>query len=454
MAPHRRCLLQQLPADVLLHVLSFLPPADKLAVRACCHHFRRLADSRHLWRGHTARLRFGRGRRRYDAHFWAGLARRGVCSAVVQVQDQGATKTHWKQLAAALPSLSALAVDGGIRDCEDHLDRFPNLSCLVLRGSPPRGRGRAPKDPIGALRVADPERVTRIGLCDVSFRAHADLPAFLARFANLTCFSYHPSGPDPRGRVVEGDAFGLVVAGLPKLRHLSWAVRPFFKYASVAGPRADPGETVNRTLTSLELLVYNDFGLAYDAMRPLTRLRSLAVVYMDAAAHTHQGGRLNTWLDHAPHLSTLMVHGGPAPRDYARSIPPTVRSLTVRTGRLTAADLAAVGAQVPGLVHLEVDAWPPAAGPVAARFFPALQSVHLRIWQVPEEDQDFLDLGRFQSLRRVEVEVADAEEPPRLSELRGRLQTLTGDRVRVLAAPRPRRDPMACHHQQVHQSQD
>ncbi|KAK0140840.1 hypothetical protein N1851_022163 [Merluccius polli] len=449
MAPHRRLLLQQLPADVLLHVLSFLPPADKLAVRACCRHFRQLADSRRLWRGHTARLRFGRGRRRYDAHFWAGLARRGVRSAVVQVQDQvqGATETHWKQLAAALPSLSALAVDGGIRDCEDHLDRFPNLSCLALRGSPPRGR--APKDLMGALRVADPERVTRIGLCDVSFRAHADLPAFLARFANLTWFSYHPSGPDPR------DAFGRVVAGLPKLRHLSWAVRPFSKYASGPGPGGGgtgSGETVNRTLTSLELVVYDDSGLAHDATRPLTRLRSLAVVYMDA--HVHQGGRLNTWLDHAPHLSTLVVHGGPAPRDYARSIPPTVRGLTVRAGRLTAADLAAVGAQVPGLVHLEVDPWPPAAGPVAARFFPALQSVHLRLWQIPEEDLDFLDLGRFQSLRRVEVEVADAEEPPRLSELRRRLQTLTGDRVRVLAAPRPRRDPMACCHQQVHQSQD
>lgn len=419
--------LQQLPADVLLHVFRFLPAADKLNVRACCTYFNQLATHHSLWKHHTACFAFKNGR--YNPKFWTSLERRRIRSAVVQ---GGAKEKHWRQLALTLPSLSSLVVDTGIQECAEHLDRFPKLRCLALRGL----RHNTP-DTVKELRVANPKQMTRVSLCDVDFPSHTSLLDFISQFTNLTSLEYHSAG-DKRNQV---ETFHCIVDGLRKLKHFSWAMNPYSKYLNVPGKCW--GETAechsNQTLTSLELVVYDDSSLSNDAMRSLTRLQSLTVLYMDS----HEGCRLKTWLAHIHHLSTLVVDGGPPPRQYARSIPSTVTSLTMCVSRLTSADLAAVASQVPGLLHLQLDPWPAGCHTgLMLKLFPVLQSIKLRIWQVGEKN--FLDFYRFQSMKRIEV--MDAADSPRISELSCQLQTRTHDRIRVVMSTR-RRGLMACYHQ-------
>ncbi|KAG7259610.1 hypothetical protein CRUP_002587 [Coryphaenoides rupestris] len=443
-------LLQQLPADVLLHVFSYLPAADKLRVRACCKCFERLASHRSLWRHHTARFSFKNGR--YDPRFWASVARRGIRSAVVR----GAKENHWRQLAVALPSLAALVVDTGVQSkCLDHLDKFPKLTRLSVRGAAEYHKKATPGDvTITGLRVADPRQMTHVGLCEVGFASPQHFAAFLSQFTNLTSLACHSAAAGAAAGRDQAEMFHCVVAGLPKLKHLSWVLNPRRPAYTVGVPEEKKtfpcsGETTPRTLSSLELVVYDDddSSLSDDTLRSLSRLQSLTVVYVPP----HRGRRLKTWLGLFRHLCALVVNEGPPPREYVRAVPATVTRLTLCGGahiQGTSTDLAVVASRVPGLLHLQLDPWP--TGLMLWKLFPALQSVKVRAWQIGEKN--FLDFHRFPSLRRIEVVDEDeddddaAAESSRVAELSRRLLTLSGDRIRVMRSPR-RRDPTACYHQ-------
>ncbi|KAJ3602744.1 hypothetical protein NHX12_030492 [Muraenolepis orangiensis] len=443
-------ILQWLPAELWLHVLRYLPAADRLSVRATCRYFDRLVVHHHgssLWRDYTACFRFKPGRYN-NPQFWASMSRRGIRSAVVR--GGGTREKHWGQLAAALPSLSTLIVDQGLGECAGHLDKFPALKDLVLRGSSSSSSiKRTPPDLMTVLRVADPQQMTLLSLCDVgSPSSHNSFLAFLSQFPNLTSLLYH-SAADKRSDDDDHhhlQTFRCVVSALPKLKHLSWSTHRCFKYYGVPGKCVGEAETdgltMNQTLTSLELVVYDDSCLSYDnAMRSLSRLQSLTVVY---TVDTDKGCRLNTWLGHLRHLSTLVVDGGPPPREYAWSIPTTVCSLTLRVHQLTSADLVAVASRVPGLLHLQLDTWP-AEGchtGLILKLFPALQSIKLSVWQIGEKN--FLDFHRSPSMRTIEV--MDAADSPRIPELCRQLQVLTDDKVRVVMSTGGR-DPRACCHQ-------
>jgi len=433
-------LLQHLPADVLLHVFSYLPPEDKLRVRACCKYFDRLASHRSLWTDYTACFTFKNGR--YNPQFWTSVARRGIRSAVVRA----AKDNHWKQLALALPSLSTLVVDHGVQSkCLDHLSKFPKLKRLSLRGAEHNNNKKTPDVMITGLRVADPQQMTHVGLCEVGFASRQHFLAFLSQFANLTSLACHSAaGQD------QAEMFRCVVAGLPKLKHLSWALNPSHCTYIVGVPEKKKclGETTNQTLSSLELVVYDDSSLSDDTVRSLSGLQSLTVVYVPP----HRGCRLKTWLGLFHHLSTLVVNEGPPPREYVRAIPATVTRLTLCgahiQGTTSLTDLAAVASRVPGLLHLQLDPWPAGCpSGLLLKLLPALQSVKVRASQIGE--RFFLDFHRFPSMRRIEVvddDDDDAAESPRVSELSRRLLTLSGDRIRVLRSPR-RSDPTACYHQ-------
>ena len=420
-------LLHQLPADVLLHVFRYLPAADKFNVRVCCKYFDQLVCHRSLWEDYTACFSFKNGR--YNPQFWTSLSRRALKRAVVL---GGVKEKHWIQLVSTLPALSTLAVVNGIQECAHHLNKFPKLRRLALRGNNKHNASSV----IKGLTVADPEIMTHISLCDVDFLSPEHFLAFLSQFTNLTSLEYHSAG-DKRNQV---QMFHCIVTGLPKLKHLSWAMNPNSKYFSV--PEKGLGETAdcfsNQTLTSLELVVYDDSCMSNDTMRSLTRLQSLTVVYMDS----HEGHLLKTWLSHVPQLSTLVIKGGPPSLEYGGSIPAKVTSLTMCVNQLTSADLAVIASNVRGLLHLHLDPWPSNCQTgLIFKLFPSLQSIKLRIWQIGEKQ--FLDLHRFRNMQRIEV--IDAADSPRISELSRQLQTLN-NKIRILTSSCSR-DPRACYHQ-------
>uniref|UniRef100_A0A8C5FLW7 F-box domain-containing protein n=1 Tax=Gadus morhua TaxID=8049 RepID=A0A8C5FLW7_GADMO len=416
-------LLHHLPADVLLHVFTYLPAADKFNVRVCCKYFDQLVSHRSLWEDYTACFSFKNGR--YNPQFWTSLARRGLKRAVVL---GGLKEKHWIQLASTLPSLSTLVVDNGIEECARHLNKFPKLRSLALRANNTRNAFTV----IKCLTVVDPELMTCISLCNVDFLSPEHFLAFLSQFTNLTSLEYHSAG-DIRNQV---QMFHCIISGLPKLKHFSWAMNNYSKYVSV--PEKGLGEPAdcfsNQTLTSLELVVYDDSCLSNDTMRSLTRLQSLTVVYMGS-----QGHRLKTWLSHVPQLSTLVIKGGPPSREYGGSIPAKVTSLTMRVNQLTSADLAVIASKVQGLLHLHLEPWPSDCHTgMIFKLFPNLKSIKLRIWQIGEKN--FLDLHRFRSMQRIEV----MDDSPRIAEISRQLQTLN-DKIRILTSSGPR-DPWACYH--------
>ena len=42
--------ISDLPPEILLHIFSFLPPRDLLAVQCACHYWLQIANSQSLWR--------------------------------------------------------------------------------------------------------------------------------------------------------------------------------------------------------------------------------------------------------------------------------------------------------------------------------------------------------------------------------------------------------------------
>ncbi|KAK7903944.1 hypothetical protein WMY93_016551 [Mugilogobius chulae] len=129
--------MEELPPEVVVHILSFLPTADKHSVRCCCRSLLLLADHPALWRGTTV---FLTDLRRYTYGFWDTLSRRRITRVAVR----HLRRKEWRRLITFLPSLTAIVfVDGGRLYREKYLVNLSRFSRTDEPRSPERHVGRA-----------------------------------------------------------------------------------------------------------------------------------------------------------------------------------------------------------------------------------------------------------------------------------------------------------------------
>lgn len=421
--------LQQLPSEVWNHVFGYLSAADKFRVRASCRYFKKLVDHSSLWKGWTVVLCFQNGS--YNSQFWATLRRRKVTSVVVR----SCKAKDWKQLALSLPTVTTVVMEQSSQKSLDSLKDFPYLERLAIRSS-------CSSLLLDASSVSQPQQLTHLSICDVTFPTTAlnNFISALSHFTNLKSLVCHQVGIFKETILMVHS----LLTCLPKLKHLSLSVHRQCTYHSTPTPNPGPlGQA--HGLSSLELIDCMDQSLTEEAVRLVPGLRSLSLFYK----HSHQEMlerwsspvyHLKTWLSDLPQLSTLVVVNGPPVKMYVTSIPTTLTSLTLYVAGLSSEDLAAVSVQVPNLLHLHIDPWPSYLGARTAQIpllFPKLRSLKLRHEHVPEKD--FLSLHQLQDLQYLEV----LDSRPHVSALAGRLQVLTNYRLWVKTSPR-QRDVLTC----------
>lgn len=421
-----------LPSEVWNHVFGYLSAADKFSVRASCKYFKKLVDHASLWKDWSVVLGFQNGS--YNSQFWATLRRRKVTSVVVR----SSKAKDWKQLALSLPALTTVVMEQSSKASTDCLKDFPDLKRLAIRSS-------CTSLLLNASTVCQPQQLTHLSLCDVTFpsRAMDSFISAVSQFTNLTSLVCHQMD------IFEETTWMVhsILTCLPKLKHLSLSI----VHILCAPPRPNPGPLggaqgqAGAPLSSLELIGCMDHSLPEYAMRLMPGLKSLAVFYR----HSHQERseslpspvcHMKAWLSDLPQLSTLVIVKGPPVKKYVTSIPATVTSLTLCVSGLSSEDMAAVAVQVPNLLHLHIDPWPSHLGAYTAeipQLFPKLRSLKLRQGHVPEKN--FLDLHQLQDLEMLEI----LDGSPHLSELTGKLQALTQNRLQVIVSPR-QRDVLSC----------
>ncbi|KAG7495108.1 hypothetical protein JOB18_044557 [Solea senegalensis] len=425
-------LLFVLPSEVWNHVFGYLSAADKFNARASCKYFRQLVDHASLWKDWCVVLRFPQSGS-YNSHFWLTLRRRNVSSAVVR----SIRAKDWKQLAHSLPTLRTLVMEQSCQRSLEYLKHFVHLKRLAFRSG-------CSSLTLDASTVSEPQQLTHLSLCEVTFPTAAigGVISALSHFTNLTSLVCHHTG------VFEETSLMVrsILHCLPKLKHLSLSVvHKLCTYHSVLGPNPDRSHEPAKapSLSSLELIDCMDHSLSEDVMKLMPGLKSLTVFYRHSNQQDWQPSpvcHLKTWLSDLPQLSTLVIVKGPPVKQYVASIPSTVTSLTLCVAGFSSKDLVDTAEQVPGLLHFHVDPWPSYLGAHTAQIlqlFPKLRRLKLRHEHVPESM--FLDLHRLQDLEYMEI----LDNRPHLSELTRKLQALTNYRLQVTTSPH-RRDVLSC----------
>lgn len=424
----------QLPSEIWNHVFGYLSVADKFSVRTSCKYFKKLVDHGSLWKDWSVVLGFQNCS--CNSQFWATLRRRKVTSVVLR-----STKAKvWKQLALSLPTLTTVVIDQSSQASLDCLKDFTNLKRLAIRNS----RISLLLD---ASTVYQPQQLTHLSMCDVTFPTSAmgSFISAVSQFPNLTSLVCHRMG------IFEETIWMVhsILTCLRKLKHLSVSiVHTLCAFHNISRPNPSPlGEAGGAPiLSSLELIDCMDHSLPEDAMRLMPGLKRLAVFFksshkeMPETWPSPDGCHLKTWLSDLPQLSTLVIVKGPPVRKYVASIPATLTSLTLCVAGLSLEDMAAVSVQVPNLLHFHIDPWPSHLGAHTAQIphlFPKLKGLKLRHEHVPEKD--FLHLHQLQDLECLEI----LDMHPQLSELIGKLQSLTQYRFQVTTSPH-RRDVLSC----------
>lgn len=207
----------------------------------------------------------------------------------------------------------------------------------------------------------------------------------------------------------------------------------------------------NLQLTELQLLNY-DAVVTEDALRPLSRLRSLSIVHLYSVPGPTC--HLQTWLTSLPRLCSLSVHGGHPLSAYANFLPASLHSLSLCVD-LEPEDLYVVSTRVPHLQHLHLEPWSSASNLVRLlpQLFPQLLTLRIRHRHV--SDQDFLHLQQLHCLHTLEILDSyykpNPKDPtwtiyqpsPHLVQLISDLQRQTNHRVQVITSSV--RNPIACH---------
>ncbi|XP_041810239.1 uncharacterized protein LOC121618736 isoform X2 [Chelmon rostratus] len=423
----------QLPAELWLHVFSFLSWRDKLSVRGTCSHFKHLLDnSRPMWRGFSVVLqRFSL----YNQPFWRSLAQRHVGSVSVR----SGKRKHLRQLFTWLPALNALRLHCWKDESVDELKQFSRLQRLSITNC------CAPLKNIDFLFPLS-HHLTQLCLCNVQLTClTSHLLAGVGQLTRLTSLLLHHDGS------LHIPTLSGVLTHLTELKHLSLTMityktlsHDFFSPAHLTG-----GSTLQ--LSDLQLMDY-DAVVTQEVLQPLSHLHSLSIfhLYSVPGPTCH----LKTWLLSLSQLRSLSVHGGHPLAAYADFLPSSLLSLTLYVD-LQAEDLQVVSRRAPHLEHLHLEPWSSSSNLIGLlpQLFPHLRTLRIRHHHM--SDGDFLHLQLLQHLHTVEVldsyHRPDPSDPsrvvyepsPLLLRLISDLQELTNHRVRVITSSR--RDPLNCH---------
>ncbi|XP_039993246.1 uncharacterized protein LOC120795392 [Xiphias gladius] len=422
----------QLPAELWLHVFSFLSWRDKLNVRCTCSHFRQLLDKSLLWRGFSVVLRHFS---RYNRPFWRSLAQRHVGSVSVR----SGKRKHLRQLSTWLPALHALRLDDWREGVVDELKLFHRLQRLSVTSC------SAPLKNVDFLFPLS-HQLTQLSLCNVQLTCPAShLLAAVSQLTRLTSLVLHHDG-SLRVPTLSG-----VLTHLTELKYLSWTMITYRTLSHDFFSPAHPSGGGALQLSDLQLLNY-DALVTQEALQPLSCLHSLSIfhLYSVPGPTCH----LKTWLTSLPQLRNLSVHGGHPLAVYADFLPSSLLSLTLCVD-LQPEDLQVVSLKAPHLEHLHLEPWSSSSNLVRLlpQLFPHLRILRIRHHHV--SDGDFLHLQELQHLDTLEVldsyyrpNPTDPswvvfEPSPRLLQLISDLQKLTNHRVQVITSSR--RDPLTCH---------
>ncbi|XP_072292284.1 uncharacterized protein [Eucyclogobius newberryi] len=441
--------MEQLPPEVVVHILSFLPAGDKHSVRCCCRALQLLADHPALWRGAAV---FLTDLRRYTYGFWDTLSRRRITRVVVR----HLRRKEWRRLITFLPALTAIVfVDGGRLYREKYLvnlSRFTELTHLGVRNATWEER-------MLSWSLADQlrERLTHLSVCNVRLPWPVELVSAASRLTNLRSLMFHQHAEGLGGstiRPVPCSAFHTLLQKLTRLQHLSWGMKgeppePLEEdYFSPPHPEhagqeeGDEWHYGGPALTSLELVDYPEAILPESALENLSSLRSLTVRYKSI----HQGleCRLKHWLSPLTQLQDLTIAGGHAISNYACSIPPTVTRLTLRLS-LTLKDMEIIAPRVPSLTYLDIEQ-NRSSGSLCRRIpalFPHLRTLRIRFLR-REPEKDLLNLQRLRHLERLDLLVdrwclnGKPWPTPFVQALADQLQELTQHRLKVCTQRPPR----------------
>lgn len=407
------------PSEVWNHVFSYLSASEKSCVRASCTYFRKLVDHPSLWRGWSVVLDFASGS--YDRFFWETLRRRKVASVMLR----NSRSKHVEVVAASLPAVSILVMDGCVGVDLQYLNAFKNLKSLALRS--------ANMADVKSVSMETLRQLTHFSLCQIQFDDMYRNVSILCHFQNLTSLVLHEIN-----RGIQFSRLERTLAALPKLEHLSLHV-VFIKTNPYSRLVLNP-DTFQ--ITSLEIFGRGQL-LPKNAMKRMSRLKRFAVFYKDAPREVpgdEPSSAMSHWLSDLRDLSTLVIAKGPPVKTYVSSIPVTLADLTLHDSGLSPEDMAALAARVPHLQRLHLDTWPSHLGANAShipKLFPNLKRLKIRHEHIPEKS--FLDLHQLQNLELLEI----VDGHPGLPALVRRLRILTRYRLRVLTPPYPR-DVLSC----------
>nr|XP_020477037.1 uncharacterized protein LOC109972484 isoform X3 [Monopterus albus] len=283
----------QLPAELWLHVFSFLPWKDKLSVRCTCSHFKHLLDKSHpLWRGFGVVLRHFS---KYNHRFWRSLAQRHVRSVLVR----SGKRKHLKQLSTWLPALDTLRMDGWKESGMNELKHFQRLQNLSITHC---------STPLKNLDFLFPlnRQLTQLSLCNVQLTCSAShFLAAVCQLTHLTSLLVHHDG-SLRVPTLSG-----VLTHLTKLKHLSWTMityrmlsHDFFSPAHLSGghPLSAYVEFLPSSLLNLTLCV----DLQPEDLQ-LVSLRAPHLEHLHLEPWSSSSNLIRLLPQLFPHLKTLRI---------------------------------------------------------------------------------------------------------------------------------------------------
>ncbi|KAL2099115.1 hypothetical protein ACEWY4_005595 [Coilia grayii] len=423
----------RLPEEIWMNVFKYLPKSDKMNVRSCCRHFKRLVDHRCLWKDETVVLRRLKS---YNSNFWKTLRKRMLTSVVViNIHEK-----DWKHIVTNLPWLRSVTIDSSNVDSDvlTNLSRLKELKRLVIR-TLPRYSGLAKK-------MALLPQLEHLSLCRVHNAVRSEILSAVSQLCNLTSLHYH-EGHSP----IPKQTFHDLLNGLPKLRHLSLRMWP--NHGSLPDDYLNISRVVldssglhhgNKGLTSLELLNYMDPMLSPVALDHLPFLQNLTVKYIRRVTEAGNKCHLRAWLKSLSHLTELTVNYGHPLSVYADVLPRKLKNMSLSGMMVESGAMVLAGSKVPDLLHLCYDPFVfngHSCLEEISRFFTQLQSLKVRYYSVSE--RDLMGLGRMQQLRRLVILGARPDNCPISSELLAELQMQTEHRIQVVLAG-DAREPAAC----------
>lgn len=200
------------------------------------------------------------------------------------------------------------------------------------------------------------------------------------------------------------------------------------------------GQSGSPTLISLELVDYVENTLSRNALKNLSNLQSLSVIYRHDCGVGSQC-LLKEWLSNLHQLLDLRITNGFPLAAYADSIPATVTHLTLRVP-MQPEDIVTVGVRVPSIhyLHFNPRGYSCGIGQIP-HLFPNLRILKIRRQNVTK--RDFMNLHQLQHLKSLEILDASTETTPSLLDQICQLHSLTNHKVNVITSV-CKTDPLVC----------